>query len=132
MRLNRIQKTVYKIILLLSISTFLQAQSDSLEITVNITDISNDEGQLIVKLYNSEETFLKTYLKRKTVEIVDGKATVVFRNIPDGIYSFSVIHDENRNDEIDFNFFGIPSEDVAASNKYYGFFRSAKLEVCKI
>ena len=127
-------KIINKIILLLSISVILQALSEKLELIVNITNISNDEGQVIVKLYNSEDTFLKTPFEIKTAKIVNGKATVVFQNITDGIYSFSVIHDENGNNKIDFNFLGIPSEDVAASNNAAGFlgppnYEDAKFEV---
>lgn len=43
-------------------------------------------------------------------------ATIVFTNLPEGIYAISVFHDENMNQKLDKNFMGIPKEGYGASN----------------
>src|SRR5215813_14776622 len=40
-------------------------------------------------------------------------ATIVFTNLPEGIYAISVFHDENMNQKLDKNFMGIPKEGSA-------------------
>jgi uncharacterized protein (DUF2141 family) len=109
-------------------------KKDNVDVIVEITNISNDKGQVIVKLYNSEKTFRKTVYKREVAKINAGKAKLVFTDIPNGFYSFSVVHDKNNNGKIDFNILGVPSEAVAASNNAKGFmgppsYDDAKFEV---
>ncbi len=99
----------------------IQAQTTGMKIMVSITNFSNDDGQAIVTLYNSEEHFLKEAFKRITQKIENGKLVVVFENIPEGDYTISVIHDENSSGKLDFSFIGKPSEDVASSNNAKGF-----------
>ena len=107
------------------------AQETQHEITINITNISNDTGQVIIKLYNSEESYRKKVFKRKICNISKGKARVIFNNIPSGNYAFAVVHDENKNNKIDFNFLGIPSENVASSNNAAGFMGPPNFEDSK-
>ncbi len=98
------------------------AQKNSYEIKVNVSQISSDEGKIIAKLYNSKENFLDTAIEKKVAIIEDGNSTLVFQNVEEGTYAIAIIHDENGNDKIDFNFLGIPSESLAASNNAKAFF----------
>ena len=109
-------------IILMLLTNSVHSQSEGTEIIINISGISSDEGQIIVHLYDSEEEFLEYPIKTELSKIVDGKANVVIKEVPEGIYAIGVIHDENNNNEIDFNFIGMPTEDVAASNNAKGFF----------
>ena len=90
-------------------------------IKVNISKLSNNQGQVIVALYNSKATFLKKTIIKKIAEIHNNESSITFRNIVEGIYAISVIHDENGNGKLDFNILGIPSEEVAASNNASAF-----------
>lgn len=92
------------------------AFSNAQTIVVNISNVESDEGQLLVALHNSEENFLKKAYKSKTLNISNGKASVTFSNIPAGEYTVGVIHDRNKNGELETNFIGIPKEPVAISN----------------
>jgi uncharacterized protein (DUF2141 family) len=43
-------------------------------------------------------------------------AQVVFDKLPQGEYAVSLIHDENMNGKLDYNFFGMPVEGYGFSN----------------
>ena len=122
-----------KIVLLIFItglSILLNAQNDN-NIIINISNISSNEGQILVKLYNSEESFLKTIYRLEKATINNNKAQLTFRNIGKGIYTFAVFHDRNGNGKMDFNFLGMPKEGVASSNNAKGFFGPPAFEDAK-
>lgn len=84
------------------------------KLTVKITDIRNSEGNIRVALRTDEST----YVASKIIEI-DPKtltAEAVFDNLADGTYGIAVIHDENKNEKLDFNDMGIPIEGYGHSN----------------
>jgi uncharacterized protein (DUF2141 family) len=91
------------------------AQSD---LTVEIKGLQSNKGQVIVALLDSNEedvTDLKTSISGK-------KCKVTFRNLKHGQYAVRFIHDENKNDEFDTNFIGIPKEGFGFSNNAFGRF----------
>ena len=96
--------------------------SNKASIKVNITNIENSKGQVIVALYTNEADFPKKPFLSKTNKIIDGKSVVIFDNIKKGKYAIAIIHDENSNGKLDFNILGIPSENTAASNNAKGLF----------
>ena len=63
--------------------------------------------------------------------ILNGKATIVLKDIPDGEYAIGVIHDENGNGKMDTNFLGMPKEGVGVSNNAKGHFGSPSYEDSK-
>ena len=97
------------------ISSILSAQSEVTTIEVEITNISNDEGQVLVGLYNSEKQWLKEIFKGAFGKIENGKSTVQFTDVPSGTYAISVFHDEDNDGKLD-TLFGIPTEDTGSSN----------------
>jgi uncharacterized protein (DUF2141 family) len=101
-------------------------------LTVQITNIKNDEGQIAVALYNSEKDFMKTRYQGKTTKSVKGEVEIVFNNIPSGSYSLSVMHDANVNEKLDSNFFGIPKEGFGFSNNAMGTFGPPSFEKAKV
>jgi uncharacterized protein (DUF2141 family) len=101
------------------------------QLTVFVTGINNDSGQLIVSLHSDPSTFPKKNIAQKYSSIVNGKSIITFNNIPNGIYAVSVLHDENNNGKIDFNFLHIPTEKTAASNNAKGFFGPPDFEDAK-
>lgn len=48
--------------------------------------------------------------------IANGQARHTFKNLSPGTYAIAVYHDENRNDDFDTNFIGLPLEGYAFSN----------------
>ncbi len=83
-------------------------------VTVHITGIRNADGNLRVALRSDETTIVQA----RTVDI-DPKsltANVVFEKVPEGAYGVAVIHDENKNEKLDFNEVGMPIEGYGYSN----------------
>lgn len=106
-----------KFILFLSVflcGTLLTNAQNNIE--VEIENFSSNKGMALVALYNSEETFLKKELKGEIVPIQNNKVLLTFKDIPDGTYAVSVVHDEDENNELTTNFIGIPKESYGSSN----------------
>lgn len=83
-------------------------------ITVHLTGLKSNEGQLMVALYR-KDTWLKEPFMGELVEIEAKQATVVFKNVPYGTYGVSAVHDEDNNNELNTGLFGIPTEPYASS-----------------
>ncbi|MGF1554779.1 DUF2141 domain-containing protein [Paucihalobacter sp.] len=119
------------IALLFVTSVAFSQNSDSKTVTVQIDNIKNAKGQLVVGLYSNPESFLKTPSKGEIVKIKGSSATVVFKNVTSGTYAVSLFHDENSNEKLDTNFMGIPKESFASSNNAKGFMGPPKWEDAK-
>lgn len=83
------------------------------QVTVDIVGLRNDRGKIFVALYRGGEGFPSKPKRAFAKQIVTSKgkrARVVFEPIPAGEFAISMIHDENANNTLDTNFFGIPNE----------------------
>lgn len=85
-------------------------------LTIEIVGFESDEGQVIVSLFNSKETWPKETVQKVIQKILNKKSIIVFNDLPFGEYGAAVIHDDNNNSKMDTNFLGIPSEDYGFSN----------------
>ncbi|HXX68370.1 MAG TPA: DUF2141 domain-containing protein [Polyangiaceae bacterium] len=54
----------------------------------------------------------------KRVPITAGTTQCSFENVSAGTYAISVMHDENDNQKLDKNFFGVPTEGYGVSNNH--------------
>lgn len=104
--------------LIILMSTYLIAQNNRL--TVSITALKNDNGQVIIDIFTNENGYpMKTenaiFRKKQTIP-EDGKVVFYIDDLENGEYAFALFHDENNNDKLDVNFIGIPKEGVGASN----------------
>lgn len=82
-------------------------------LTVRVTGLRNANGKVLLSLVSDSKS-----IEKRAVEI-DAKslsAQAVFENLPHGIYSVYVFHDENLNGKMDSNEMGIPIEGYGASN----------------
>lgn len=98
----------------------------SADLTVHLTNLKSDEGQLMVGLYNDSGQWLKKIFDGKETKIIDGEATVVFENVPEGKYAISAFHDEDGDGELKSGVFGIPKEPYASSRGAKGRFGPPK------
>jgi uncharacterized protein (DUF2141 family) len=102
------------------------AAGDKGDIIVTVTTFRNDDGGLYAILYNAVDAFpTKT---DKAVKIVSStvknkKAQVMFNEIPYGEYAIAILHDENANRTMDYNFVGMPREGYGFSNDAKGMLR---------
>lgn len=97
-------------------------------LTVTMTNLDSDVGQVMVALYNTKEGWLNNSLMGKISEIKSGQAIVLFEEVPYGQYAISSFHDEDSNGILKTGIFGIPSEAYASSRGAKGMFGPPKWE----
>ena len=107
------------------------AQEEYADLTINISGLNSNKGNLLVGLYNEKESFLKKQFKGDVVKIKDKKSIVIFKDLPKGEYAVSFVHDENDNKKMDTNMFKIPKEDYGCSNNARGFMGPPKYDDAK-
>jgi uncharacterized protein (DUF2141 family) len=116
-------------IFILFVSTLGSTQSSKL--IVNVTNFKNNHGKVMIGIYKGKENFMKIASVRKLGNIIEGKAQVVFENLPNGEYAISLYHDENDNNTLDTGWFGIPKEGYGCSNNAKGKMGPPKYEDAK-
>lgn len=121
-------KTITLITSLLLAALTLGSAQGTTDLTVELYGLQSDEGQLMVALYKDSKTWLNDNYKGEVSEIVDGRATIIFKEVPHGAYAISTFHDENSNDKLDTGWFGIPKEPYACSRGAKGKFGPPKWE----
>ncbi len=97
-----------------------QAQDKLAVITVKISGLKGKDGVALITLFDSEETWLKIPKATQVVKtaITGAEMTVQFKGVRPGTYGVSVVHDANKNSEMDMRWFPWPQpkEGAAASN----------------
>ena len=87
-------------------------------IIVTVDGLHSAQGNVFVGLYSTPSKFLNgnqcDAIKR--VRASTGPITVAFDNLPPGTYAVGAFHDENGNDHLDTNAFGLSIEGYALSN----------------
>ncbi len=119
---------------LILIAIVLASSMSAGDITVKVKNILNTKGKLDIGLYNKEDdSFGDREKNLKGAEVAIKGKTVVYKftDVPDGTYAVAVIHDENKNNKLDRNFFGIPSEGYGFSNNIRPAFRGANFTESK-
>mgnify|MGYP002631226291 CR=1 FL=1 len=99
------------------LSLFL-ASSNKYSLTVEVKNVPNNKGSIYVGLFRQQDKwpeYGKQY-KGKVVSAVKGKTIVTFTDLPAGKYALAVYHDENKNNKLDKNIFGVPIEIYGFSN----------------
>jgi uncharacterized protein (DUF2141 family) len=91
-------------------------------LTVSLTGIRNDKGQVFIQLWTKPDGFPKQgdkvykFVAIDASKAVNGTVTTTFTDLAPGTYAVSTLHDENRNGKMDSNMLGIPKEGWAISN----------------
>jgi len=101
----------------LSMIALLSQHAVAADLTVNISDIEQGKGHVLVALYADKESYTsgKANFSSK-VKAEHEHETLVFENLPDGEYAIKMYQDENDNNKLDFNMMGIPKEGYGFSN----------------
>ncbi|MGK0386186.1 MAG: hypothetical protein ACI849_000795 [Patiriisocius sp.] len=107
-------QTVITYLALFFTGLVMQAQVNTVEVT--ITNFESNDGNALVAIYDSEANFLNTRYKGDVVGIKDNTVVVSFKDIPDGVYAVSAVHDENNDGKLNMKMGFYPLEDTASSN----------------
>jgi len=106
--------------LALALATATAASAHAGDLSITVEGVKNDQGQIMVALYDSADGFLKRVVKAGAAPAANGSTKVVVKDVPAGAYGFALFHDANGNGKMDKNMMGIPSEDYAFSNNALG------------
>lgn len=114
-------KTYYiqaiSLIILIICSSFITLNQGT--ISIEVKGLRSNKGFVLVSLFDKEESFPKDASQavgKAKVKIINGTARVKFNTLAYGNYAAAVLHDENGNLEMDFNFLGMPKEGYGFSN----------------
>ena len=101
--------------------TVAQAQQGN-SISVAVSGLRNNTGDVRCGLFNSAATFPKRGQQYKGVEapIANQQATCTFTDVPPGTYAVALFHAEQGQTEMRTGMFGMPLDG-------YGFSRNAKI-----
>ena len=99
-------------------------------LTIHVEGLKNDRGQLAVALFDSAANFPRQEraLRGQIVRIVGRRAQVTLTDLRPGTYAVAILHDENANAKMDFNFLGMPLEGYGFSNDASGLFGPPSFE----
>lgn len=102
---------------------FQQVEAQSAQtgtIIAKVLAFRNSNGNIQLTLYNQEEGFpkdLETSVGTKMIKLTNRDvAEVRFSNLPYGTYAIAGLHDENYNEDMDYNWIGMPKEGYCFSN----------------
>ena len=105
-----------KLLLVLVFASVAFAQTGT-KLTVSISGLDNDKGQLIVSVWPGEQSWKdKQPIGRFAVPISNGGAVWTSASLAAGTYAVTVYHDKNSNAKMDRHWYGPPKEKGAASN----------------
>ena len=108
---------------LLALAVPASAAAPRGRLVVEVSGFRSDQGQLMLRLYDSEAGFPTDggrAVRQIAQPIKGGRAVVELVDLPFGTYAIGCIHDENGNGKLDTNLLGIPKEGVCASNDARG------------
>lgn len=115
------------VLISLTLSENLNAQH---KLTITVDNIENPKGYILISIFNSSDSFLKSGITSRKVEVKGKKVEIVFENLPKGKYAASLFLDENNNGKMDTGMFGIPKEKYGFSNNAKGIMGPPKYEDC--
>lgn len=99
---------------------------------VKIDNIKNDNGDILVGLYDDGHNFPRKTINGKIVKASKNGVIVSFQDLKSGPYAISVLHDENSNKDMDQNKIGIPNEGFGFSNNAKASFGPPSFDKAKI
>ena len=86
------------------------------DVRVVVVTPRNNYGHILCSLFDSAEAYSKLRpVQQVAVVPTLPETTCVFHNVDSGTYMVSAIHDENDNQKLDKNLFGMPKEGYGVS-----------------
>ncbi len=110
---HKMKKAIILLYFILPLKIFAQYS-----LTVEISELSNNDGQILLQLYDENQN----KVKGKYGKIENKKCIIVIENLKEGNYAFKYFHDENKNDKLDSNWIALPVEGYGFSNNATGTF----------
>lgn len=92
--------------------------SDSGKITIVVEGLRNSQGTVRIGIYNKEKDYLEDAGVMRSISgtIKGSKCTLETGTLPYGDYAMALLHDENNNKAMDYNWLQLPTEGFGFSN----------------
>ncbi len=105
-------------------------------IVVEVEGLPNNRGQVYSHLYSEKHseyfpTKSSNATYKRLIKPENQNVTIVYENIPYGVYALTVHHDEDSNNKMNRNFIGYPTEGFGLSNNPTIYFSVPKFDECK-
>ena len=89
-------------------------------VKVVIEGMRSKKGKIVLAVFKDQEGFkARKPVKRIVLEKSELDGNEIMFSLDNGIYGISILDDENDNNKMDYNFFGIPKEGFGFSNYYH-------------
>lgn len=125
-------KTIFTLPILLLASVVARAQTTS-TCDVAITGLRNDDGQVRVFLFAGAEGFPenldRAYMGRRVA--IENQTASLSLELPTGSYAITFHHDENKSDEMEYSWIGMPNEGFGFSNDPKVRLKAPSFEECR-
>lgn len=106
--------------LILSLAALSAMAAHAADLSIEVSLPANKQGTVMAALFDKPDGFPRGKpLQVAVAQAVNGKAVVQFVGLPEGDYAATAYLDENSNQKLDSNLFGLPTE-------LYGFSRNAR------
>ena len=93
---------------------------NDVKVEVVIEGVRSKKGKLVIAIFKDQESFEKrTPIKKVVLNKSEIKRNEIVFTISPGTYGISVLDDENDNNIMDYNFFGMPKEGFGFSNYFH-------------
>ena len=110
------------------VSAGTPGQAPEAVLTVKVADLRNHKGDLIFGVFKTADGFPNVKEKSVNWQVKPAGDSVVFTaKLPVGKYGASVLHDENKNGQMDRSF-GVPVEGYGVTNNPKPALRAATFE----
>ena len=106
------------ILILISLFSFSTLENEY-TLTIKVKDLRNSKGVVQFSIYNQDKTIpdehFEKYHLQKTAVINKKTSSVTFFHLPKGEYAINILHDEDKDGEIDKGWI-LPIEGLGFSN----------------
>jgi len=122
------------IFLVMSLLFYGTGYTQSSNIDVTISEIKNKKGLIRASLFTQDDGFPNNHEKAFrsiSMEITESQLNFNIEDLPTGEYALAVLHDENENGKMDFNFLRMPKEGYGVSNNAKSSFGPPKYKDAK-
>jgi uncharacterized protein (DUF2141 family) len=98
---------------------FPKEAEEEITLKVKITNVANEDSNIMIAVFRSYDTFLTENMYRKEVVAVDDfTETEIEFKLVRGEYGIAVFQDKNKNGDLDRNFFSYPLEPFGFSRNF--------------
>lgn len=117
-------RTLVTTILSAGLAIALQAEETPLNgaLTLTVSDIGTNRGEVRIALFNSKKTYTKNPIHVAVVKVEKGSARWIVTDLKPGDYAIALFHDANGDGKMNKNLIGLPKEDYGFSNDASGTF----------